>query len=505
MTPTAHRQLAPLLALRWRMIRSPVRRTAIVVGGSSLVLLAVVALAGLGSAIDSLGLQALRTQALVAYPVALLLFAAVAAVAPFLAGGAIELFPPSQMVAYPVTPRTRFALSLLLMPLNLTWLLQVVLLAGLVVVGTAGTVRLWPLASVTAMYVLAATVVGQALAWAGTAVRQTRAGRLVTTLPAVVVIVLVAANADQESLFAIADRTPLLPLLGVGLSGFSPTWALTLLSMAGLVLVARVGGVAAVGWTLRRGSETTGSHESSNHRERPMPASPTHGLTRTMVASVLRSKPVRRGLLLLVAFPLVVAAVADLSWSELGVLPGLVAAGAALLFGVNGLSLLGGGAAWLGSQPMNQNAPLRALSATLLVVIGAVTLVTTTGVALLTPGTPTTAQVTALAGGALATGCWVVATCLRWSTAHPHLADLRGGRDTPAPPGVMVGYSLRLALTAGGIGLLMVASAQLQATGAAVLIVAATLLAAGVRWYRTQRAWASPHVRTRALLTVAMG
>jgi hypothetical protein len=69
----------------------------------------------------------------------------------------------------------------------------------------------------------------------------------------------------------------------------------------------------------------------------------------------------------------------------------------------------------------------------------------------------------------------------------------------------MVGYSLRLALTAGGIGLLMVASAQLQATGAAVLIVAATLLAAAVRWYRTHRAWASPQVRTRALLTVAMG
>ena len=57
------------------------------------------------------------------------------------------------------------------------------LLAGLVVVGTAGTSRLWSLAGVTVVFVLAATVVGQALAWAGTGVRQTRRGRAATTVP----------------------------------------------------------------------------------------------------------------------------------------------------------------------------------------------------------------------------------------------------------------------------------------------------------------------------------
>lgn len=505
MTTASPGQMGPLLALRWRMIRSPVRRAAILAGAAALVILAVVALVGLGSAIESQGLQTLRTQALVAYPVALLLFAVVAAVAPFLAGGAIELFPPSQMVAYPVTPRTRFALSLLLMPLNLTWLLQVVLLSGLVVVGTAGTQRLWSLAGVTAMYIVAATVVGQALAWAGTAVRQTRSGRLATTLPTVAIVVLVAANANQDTLFEIADRTPLLPLLGVGLGGYGGTWVLTLVGMVGVVLVARAGGVAAVGWTLKRGSETTGSHESSTHRERSMPRSPASGLTRTMLMSVLRSKPIRRGLLLLAGFPLVVAAVADLSWSELVVLPGLVAAGAALLFGVNGLSLLGGGAAWLGSQPVDPTTPLRALTRTLLVVIGVVTAVTTAGVAALTTGPPTPAQVAALLGGAAATAAWVVVTCLRWSVVHPHQADLRGGRDTPAPPGVMISYSLRLALTAGAIGLLMVAAAQLQATRLAASVVAVVLVASAVRWYRTRRVWSRPEVRARTLLTVAMG
>lgn len=498
-------QIGPLLALRWRMIRSPVHRIAVIVGIIVLLLLAIAALTSLATSVERLGLETLRTQALVAYPVALLLFAVVAAVAPFLAGGAIELFPPAHMVAFPVTPRTRFALSLLLMPLNLTWLLQVVLLAGLVVVGTVGTTRLWSLAVMTTVYVVAATVVGQALAWTGTAVRQKRLGRVATTVPTIALVVFVAANADQESLFAIADRTPLLPLLGVGLGGFGTTWVMTLLGMVGVILIASVFGVASVGWTLKRGSETAGSHESTVHRRRRTQRSTAIALTTTMLGSVFRSKPIRRGLLLLMAFPLVVAAVADLTWSELVVLPGLVAAGAALLFGVNGLSLLGGGAAWLGSQPLPPMLGLRALAGTVLATIGVATAVTTIGVAILTPGNPTTAEVVSLVGGAVATATWVVATCLRWSVVNPYQADLRGGRDTPAPPGVMIGYSVRLALAAGLLGLLMVASAQLQSTRGALTIAAVAASVAAFRTLRTTRAWSRPDLRAKALLTVAMG
>lgn len=503
---TAHpSQIGPMLRLRWRMVRSRRRKWLLVIALGLLLVAAIVGLVVLGDAVVALRLESLRTQALVAYPVALLLFAVVAAVAPFLAGGAIELFPPAHMVAFPVAPRTRFALSLLLMPLNLTWLLQVALLAGLVVVGTAGTGRFWSLAGVTVLYVITATVVGQALAWTGTGVRQTRWGRRATTVPAVLLVVIVAVNADQDTLFAVADRTPLLPLLGIGLDGIGGAWLLTALGMLLVVFVASTLGVIAVGWTLQRGSETAGSHESSVHSRRRPRVSPLGTLTTTLVSSVSRSKPIRRGVLLLVLFPLVVAAVADLEWSELVVLPGLVAAGAALLFGVNGFSLLGGGAAWLGSQPLPPMTLLRALGLGLLLVIGAATTVTTAGVALLAQDTPTAAEAVALVCGAVASTAWVVVTCVRWSVKNPHQADLRGSRDTPAPPGVMIGYSLRLALAAGGIGLLMVAAAQLQATRAALVVTVAVLVAAGIRTLLTVASWRRPAVRARALMTTAFG
>ena len=69
----------------------------------------------------------------------------------------------------------------------------------------------------------------------------------------------------------------------------------------------------------------------------------------------------------------------------------------------------------------------------------------------------------------------------------------------------MVGYSLRLALSAGGLGLVMVATAQLQATRAALVIALVAIAVAALRWWRTSVAWHRPEVRTRALLTTAFG
>src|SRR4029450_11394147 len=60
---------------------------------------------------------------------------------------------------------------------------------------------------------------------------------------------------------------------------------------------------------------------------------------------------------------------------------------------------------------------------------------------------PTPAQAVALTACAVVTGLRVVATCMRLSVTRPHRADLRGPRDTPAPPGAMAAYSARLALS----------------------------------------------------------
>jgi hypothetical protein len=499
-------QLRPLVRLRWQMVRSPVRRGLIVGGLVAMAGLLTLMVVATVRTVPTIELPVdLTTQALLVYPAALLLFTVVAIVAPFLAGGAIELFPPSQMVAYPIAPRTRFAASLLLMPLNLTWLLQVVLLTFLVAVGGAGEVWLWTLAAVTAVFVLTATVAGQALAWTGTAVRQTRTGRYLTNAAAAVLLVLAALNFNQDTLFSIANSSPLLPVLGSGLAPLGPRFWVTLALLVAIAVAARSLGVLAVGWSLRLGQETSGHREGSRHRPRREQSSPTDMLTVTLLGSVWRSRPVRRGLLLLVVMPVAVAAVADLQWSQIVALPGLVAAGAALLFGVNGFSLLGGGAAWLGSQPIPEGALLRSLAVTITAVVGGATVLTTAGVGLFAPGTPTSPELVALLVGALASIAWITASALRHSVRSPYQADLRGNRDAPAPPGAMAGYSVRLAGTVGVLGLCLVATAQLGRPGAALMLGILVLLAASVRLLRTWLVWRAPSVRSHTLLTVAFG
>ena len=498
-------QVVPLVRLRWRMVRSVPRRVAVIVLAMGFALIVVGIIVSAGGIVSRLGLEVFATQALVAYPVALLLFGVIAVIAPFLAGGAIELFPASQLVAYPVTPRTRFTLSLMLMPFNLTWLLQVVLLAGLVAVGTGGTGRLWTLAGVTTAFVIAATVAGQALAWTGTAVRLTRAGRAITNLVAVALLVVVAANANQESIFELADRTPLVPVLDAGLSPFGARWVVTVLLLLGIVWVAALAGVIAVGWTLRLGTETAGLHEGTHRQRRTQHRSVFGMITMTLLSSVYRSKPIRRGLLLLVVLPVAVAAVAELTWTEIVVLPGLVAAGAALLFGVNGFSLVGGGAAWLGSQPQPHHQPLAALALTVGAVVGGSSVVTTVGVAAFAEGRPRSSDLVALAVGSLVSVAWVTATALWLSVRRPYQADLRGNRDAPAPPGVMAGYSLRLAGVAGLFGLCLVVTAQLRSPSGSLTLGLVVLSTAAFRAVRTRRAWRDPHIRSRALMTTAFG
>lgn len=504
--PGSARQLTTLLRLRWLMIRSRPKQALVIVGSISLMGALVLLLVMASRTVGVLDLPVdISTQALLVYPAALLLFTVVAIIAPFLAGGAIELFPPSQLVAYPVSPTTRFAASLALMPFNVTWLLQVILLAFLVVIGGAGPGRTATLAIVTGAFIVTATIVGQALAWAGAAVRLTRTGRRVTNTMGAALIVLAAVNFNQDTLFAIADRSPLLPLLGSGLT--PPGWRLvvTLGLLAGVAVAARSVGVMAVGWTLRLGTETAGLHEGTRHAIRQSPSTADAALRRTLFAAVWRSKPIRRGLMLLVGTPIVIAAIAELQWSEIVVLPGLVAAGAALLFGVNSLSLLGSGAAWLGSQPVSPDALLRSLGIVTGTTIAITTLATTLGVAAFATGTPSRADIVALGVGAVASTAWVAASAVHFSVRHPYQADLRGARDAPAPPGAMAGYSIRLAGFVGLIGIMLVATSQLERPAVAIGLGLVVLAAATVRAARASRRWRVYQTRSRGLLTVAFG
>ena len=122
--------------------------------------------------------------------------------------------------------------------------------------------------------------------------------------------------------------------------------------------------------------------------------------------------------MVLAVMPGAVALAGDLEWGMLTILPGLVASGAALLFGVNTWCLDGRGALWRDSLPVTPRTVFASRSVVLLEVLlssAAVTLV----LAALRAGRPTTPEVTALICSTLVVSVQVVAAGMRWSIARP--------------------------------------------------------------------------------------
>src|SRR6185503_18087388 len=104
------------------------------------------------------------------------------------------------------------------------------------------------------------------------------------------------------------------------------------------------------------------------------------------------------------------AALAGLDWPSLVMLPGLVAAGAGLLFGVNAFCLDGTGALWLASLPGDERVLFRAKAQ---VVAEVCTVAVVLAVAAGVPRAgrpPTAAEAIALVGCAVVSVSRVVAT-----------------------------------------------------------------------------------------------
>jgi hypothetical protein len=221
-------------------------------------------------------------------------------------------------------------------------------------------------------------------------------------------------------------------------------------------------------------------------------------------AAVWRSVPLRRGLMVLALMPGAVALAGNLEWKMLTILPGLVASGAALLFGVNTWCLDGRGALWRDSLPVRPRVVFAARTAVLLEVLvssAAVTLV----LAALRAGRPTASELTAVLCCTVVVAMQVVAAGMRWSIARPFSVDLRSARATPAPPVVMAGYSARLALVTTFTGLIFSGLARLEdvryALGTAVIL----LLWSALRLERAAQRWDDPVTRSRVISVVAGG
>ena len=236
--------------------------------------------------------------------------------------------------------------------------------------------------------------------------------------------------------------------------------------------------------------------EGSSYAARRAARSALLALVRTDRASVWRAVPMRRGILVLALGPALVAVLGDLPWSTMTVLPGLVASGGALLFGVNVWCLDGRGALWRESLPVEPGLVFTARVVVLAEFLLAASLLTV-GLAATRAGLPTAAEATALVCTLLVVGVQVVAASMRWSAEHPYAVDFRSARATPAPPLAMVGYSARLAVSTTVAGLVFSALSRLDDWWAVVLLAVPMLCWSSWRLLRARRRWLDPVDRAR--------
>jgi hypothetical protein len=495
-------QLRALLALRWQMARAPGLRLGLLLAALFLGWLLSLAVGSAGQ----LDAPTLATAIELA-PAAFLGFGVLAVIAPLTAGGGNEVVPPDQLVAYPVRPATQFFGGLMLAPLNLVWVVQLLVLAALTAYLTLGGSLLRG-GLTTIAYVAGLTVLGQALAWSVVGARQTRRGRRVVAAAGICLLVtafiVVRAGRGRDLIDASPTRSVVSGVIAGG-DGHLLRWGLTtaallLATAAGLALGARV-----CAWALRRPGDA-GQHRHTDPVRR---RAPKRGALRELVAvnraSVWRAPALRRGGLVLALLPGLIAAGAAVPWESMIVMPGLVAAGAGLLFGVNAFCLDGSGAVWLASLPHEPRLVARAKAIVLTETVLAAVVVAAVAGSLRSPGTPTAAQLAAIVASGLACTAVVVAGALKMSVRHPHRADLRGPRDAVAPPGALALASARLAVPTALVGIVLGGASHAPLWWWPPLLATPVVLLCGLSVTRSLRRYDDPFQRARIVQAVAAG
>ena len=499
-TGRALRDLGHLLWFRRATAR---RRT------RSNVALVLVALFTAGAAVGPAYAGAYRTpdrtsDVLAMIPAALAAFLLVGVTSGVASGGGRELIARDRAVAFPVSPTTDHLGALLLTPLNLAWLVQtwVLLAATAFAVGPGGLAAAQIL---VALWIAAATAAAQAVAWLVEAVRRGPAGILVVRLVALVVVAVGAGVYATGRYGAVVDELPtrevVLAAVAAGQGRWTAWWVVAG-TLAALIPVLVVAGGPAAHLVARRPPRDEVRIESGVRRPRPAPRGDRTALLRLDRASVWRVVPMRRGIAVLAVGPGLVGIAGGLGWQQLTVLPGLVASGAALLFGVNAWCLDGRGVLWRESLPVDPSAVYDArvimllevllVSSGLTVVLGGVR-----------AGLPTAAELAAILCTWLVVTMQVMSASMRWSHRRPFAIDLRSARATPAPPAVMIGYSARLALSATLTGLVFSALAELAVWQPAVLVAVPFLAVSGIRLLKARAAWLDPAQRVRIVSAVA--
>ena len=431
---------------------------------------------------------------------ALTSFLALTVVSSVASGGGRELVSREQGVPFPVSPVCDHLGALLMAPLNIAWLVQGWVLLGFTAFAV-GADRVWLAQPLVLLWLAVATAAGQVVGWTMEAVRRGPHGVLVFRAVSVGAGLVLAALVLADRLRPLLDASPANALVTAARDGAAGPWLLTLVLLGVGVLALVLAGAWPAAVASRRLPRDEARLESTTHAARPNPTSDAVALARVDLASIVRSVPLRRGMVTLSLLPGIVALAGGLGWTTLILMPGLVASGAGLLFGVNAWCLDARGALWRESLPVGAATAFRVRAGVLtglLLACSSVTLV----LGALRAGTPTAGEAAAVLSAWLVVCVQVVAACLHWSVRNPFPVDLRSARATPAPPSVMVGYSGRLALVTTLVGMLF--------SGLSVLpwwvspVVAALFVAWSLRRLaRAHRAWEDPQVRSRVVVTVA--
>jgi hypothetical protein len=500
---TAWGQVRALVGLRWRLVRSVSARIGL------LALLALVPLLAWAMIAARTGVEpAALVAAVEAAPAALLGFGALAVIAPLTASNGSELVPSSQLVAYPIKPATLFLSSLVLAPVNLVWIVQLLVLIAETGFLTLGTPSLTRGLITTGTYVLACTLVGQALAWLTTGLRASARGRLairVVTGVLVVAGLVIARLGRADDLVDQSYAPRVTRAIAAGGRGDLAQWLPTTGVLAALAVVAAAAGVAASRWALRQAPDRGADRTSRDLRRRGPVDSSYRALLAVDRASVWRAPALRRGALVLAILPGIAAAGVGLPWRSLVFLPGLVAAGGGLLFGFNAFCLDGSGAVWVATLPHSPSLVARAKArVTAEAVFTGVVLAAGIG-ALRAPGLPTATEATAILASGSACALLVVALCTSSSVRKPYRADLNGPRDAVAPPGAMMLASTRLALPAAFVGAVLQAAAIAPQWWVPLVVAAPVMLSSALWIARSLRRYDQPLVRSRIVQVVSAG
>ncbi|MGI8524425.1 MAG: hypothetical protein ACR2K3_14120 [Nocardioides sp.] len=428
-----------------------------------------------------------------------LLLAVVSAVA---SGGGRELFARDQAVAYPVSPTTDHLGALLLSPLNIAWLIQAWTLLGTTSFVLGPSLDLVPGELAMLLWLVAATTIAQVVAWSMEAVRRRPRG-VIATRTLVGAVALVAAWLQLSGhLTSALDRVPTVWLVTGLIDGFGWTWAGRIAVLVTLVLGTVVLGAIPAHAGARLASRDESKLETRHYPPARLPRSVFGMLVRIDRGSVWRAVPMRRGLAVLSIGPGVIAFAGNLPWTTMTVLPGLVASGGALLFGVNAWCLDGRGTLMRESLPVSPDAVFGARAYVLAECLAGVSLLTML-LAGLRAGLPSAAELTALLCTMVVVTLQVVGASLRWSDRRPFPVDLRSARATPAPPIVMVGYSARLATSTTLTGLVFSGLAHLPAWQLPVLVALPFIGWSGIRLLHTRDRWVEPANRARIVTSVS--